>query len=298
MSDTNAAAEVVADVAEEVADQATHVAEVSRDLSGRSLGLAFGGFVVGVGLGAAVGYILASRRLETKYLQIAEDEIAEMRKHYKAKMVALESNTDKGDLEKIVRERGYATEDEPTTTPPMAVTPPLSVVEAVAEEEDEEDEDEDEEVPAVETQAEFEARERNAFREFGDANRDPGEWDWHAERSRRSPLRPYVIHIDERDEREGYDGVTFTYFEADDVLCNERDEVVNEEDREKLLGEANLDKFGHGSNDLNCVYIRNDQLQMIFEVCKSPNSYVHEMGLEPEIRHSDRRRERMTFDDE
>jgi hypothetical protein len=108
-----------------------------------------------------------------------------------------------------------------------------------------------------------------------------------------------VIHREERDEADAYDSVTFTYYEADDVICNERDEVIPEGDRERIFGEANLEKFGHGSGDATTVYIRNDQLEMDIEVIRSPNSYAEEVhGFEPEIKHSHRRRERTPSDDE
>jgi hypothetical protein len=287
--------EVVAEVAEEVADQATHVAEVSRGLSGRDFGLVFGGLVVGAGVGGALGYIFAERRLDAKYAEIAAEEVAEMREHFHAKEVAREQEAGKGDLEEIVRERGYIPEEE-ESAPPMVVTPPIAVVERAEEVRDEEAEPE----PAAEAEAVDEAPEpvtRNVFRDQAAPPKD--EWDWHKERSQRSPLRPYVIHREERDEADAYDSVTFTYYEADDVICNERDEVIPEGDRERIFGEANLEKFGHGSGDATTVYIRNDQLEMDIEVIRSPNSYAEEVhGFEPEIKHSHRRRERTPSDDE
>lgn len=282
MSTTDTATEIVAEVAEEVADQATHVAEVSRALSSRNLGFGFGGFIIGAGLGGALGYIFCKRKLEVKYHQIAAEEVAEMRQHYNEKIVALE-NTEKPKLEDVVRDHGYAPEP---TEPPMAVTPPTAVVEAAKEVVEDEpeviEEDPEPEVRNVFQQAEVEDH-----------------WDYYAERAKRSPLHPYVIHRDEREEQHAYDGVTFTYYEEDDVLCNERDEVVSTEDRERILGEANLTKFGHGSGDASVVYIRNDQLEMDIEVIQSPNSYAEEVhGFEPEIRHADRYRGRQPFDDE
>jgi hypothetical protein len=91
---------------------------------GSKFGLILGGFVVGAGLGGALGFYLTRLKLETKYNKIAEDEIADMRKHYRDKATALENTVAKPNLETLVREQGY-TED-----PPMAVTPPSSVVEA------------------------------------------------------------------------------------------------------------------------------------------------------------------------
>jgi hypothetical protein len=281
----NAATEVVAEAAEEVAEQATQVADISRGLSGRDLGLVFGGLVVGAGLGGAFGYFWAKRQMQTKYSELAAEEIAEMREHYNAKVRALENQTEKPKLEDIVREQGYARE---TTEPPMAVTPPSAVVEAVAEEE------------TVAEEAEAEPEVINAFEQYGDGVLP--KWDAHQERRRRSPLRPYVIHIDERQENPSYDEVEFTYFEDDDVLCNERNEIVEKDERDALVGEENLGRFGHGSNEPDVVYIRNDRLEMDIEVTRSPNSYTEEVlgyepDPEPEIRHS-HRRERMPFDDE
>lgn len=297
MSDTtDAATEVVAEVADEVAEQATHIAEVSRNASGYALRFGFGGFVVGAGLSGALTYFLVKRKLEEKYREEAAEEVAEMAKHYRDKAAALDGTAAKSSasVEDIVREKGYHRSEpqEKSTQPPMAVTPPSTVVDAAAEQDQERGPTKPAPVPIPET--------RNAFQEFGDDTKSPNEWDYHKERSQRSPLRPYVIHIDERDEGHSYEGVMYTYFEDDDVLVNEREEIMDAGDRERVVGEANLERFGHGTDDPNCVYIRNDQLSMIIEITKTANSYAQEMGFdpEPEIRHSHQRRERNTFYDE
>lgn len=286
--EVNEAGEQILEGAAEVADG---VAQMARGFSGLALS---GAFVIGAAAGAAAGYFFAQRKLQTKFEEMAEEaaeEVAEMRQHYAEKVVALENTQGKAGLEEIVRERGYASEPEPTG-PPMAVTPPAAVVEAATEDEDD----------VVETEAlPAEPQTRNVFRDVATdvSTYDTFVWDWAKERRRRTPERPYVIHLDEREEFDTYDGVTFTYYEQDDVVCNERDEVMDEEERERVLGEANLERFGHGSDDENIVYIRNDQLEMVFEVVKSPNSYAEEVhGFPPqdpsELRHSHRRH----FDDD
>lgn len=283
------ATEIVAEVADEVADQATQVAVASRGMSSRDLGLVFGGIVVGAGLGTTLGFIFSRRMLETKYNQLAEEEIEEMRQHYQDKMLAYEAVSQKPELEEIIKEQGYR------VTPPMAVTPPAAVVEAV-EEALREDEEEIEDAELVDEEPEV----RNIFREAEkiDPEELEDDWDIHRERTRRSPTKPYVIHRDERDERSTYIETTFTYYAEDDVLCNERDEVLDRDERNQLIGEANLNRFGHGSGDPSIVYIRNDHLELDFEVVLSPNSYAEEVhGL----KHSDtgrRRRERQSYDDE
>ncbi len=285
------AADGVADAMHIVGEETLAAEKAVRGLEAVNLGYFALGLAAGGAAGAFVAWRIAYRKAETKYNEIAATEIAEMREHYRQKAVALDSEASKKDLGTLVKERGYVPEEEEPGMPPMAVTPPASVVEAAGETKEE---DGVETPPAPEEDPEPEVR--NVFQD----NAPPEDnWDWAKERAQRSPLRPYVIHRDERDENDAYDAVTFTYYEADDVVCNERDEVVDEEDRERIFGEANLEKFGHGSGDASTVYVRNNQLEMDVEIVRSPNSFAEEVhGFEPEIKHSDRRRGRAQFDDE
>src|SRR3954464_14471756 len=103
--------EVVADVAESVAEEALDVANISRSLSGRDLGIGFG---FGATLGSAVTFFFVRRWLDAKYDKIVEEEIDSMRDHFRAKVeeraktVVVEVHPEeKPDLERIVQERGY-----------------------------------------------------------------------------------------------------------------------------------------------------------------------------------------------
>jgi hypothetical protein len=294
LSTTEAAAQIAEIAADGVADgmhivgeEALAAEKAVRGLERVQLGYLALGVAVGGAIGGFVAFRFAYSKAETKYSQIAADEIAEMRDHYNNKALALENRVERTSLTELVKEQGYSSEDERSVDPPMAVTPPAAVVESATEEPDE--------VVEAETVSDN-GEVRNVFREAEVVDT----WDDHRERQKRSPLKPYVIHRDERDEQNAYDEVTFTYYEEDDVLCNELDEIVATGDRERLLGEKNLERFGHGSGDASIVYIRNDQLEMDFEVVRSPNSYAEEVhGLEPEIRHADRRhRGKARFDDE
>lgn len=274
------AADGVADGLHIVGEETLAIEEATRAIDRVGLGYFALGLAAGVAAGAFSGFVVAYRKAETKYSEIAAEEIAEMRQHYSAKATALDSEAGKKDLEDIVRERGYS--PEISAEPPMAVSPPIAVTEA-AEESDE----------VVDPEPPVPQEVRNVFEE----NQVKDEWDYHQERAGRSPMKPYVIHLDERDDNDAYDEVTWTYYEDDDVLCNELDEVISEADRERIVGETNLEKFGHGSGDAQIVYVRNDNLEMDIEVIKSPNSYAEEVhGLSHSS--SPRRRERMRFDDE
>lgn len=279
-------------MSEEISDTAP---EIIREVYRNSLPFVLGGAVVGLGIGGALGYFLTRHRLETKYNQIAEDEINEMRQHYRDKTVALENTVSKPQLDDVVRDQGYS-----TTEPPMAVTAPESMVSQEDIDEIEED-DEEGEIPEDEQELIDETLEEHDIRMesrnvFENANVDD-DWDYHKELAGRSPIRPYVVHIDEKDEYE-YDSVTYSYYEADDVLCNERNEVVDPTLRDALVGEANLEKFGHGSRDPHIVYVRNDKLEMLIEITLSHNKFAEEVHGFQHSDIPDRRNRKRFFDDE
>jgi hypothetical protein len=292
------AIDVAADVAAEVAQQAEGAEEVIRSLSQVKVAYTALGVAIGSAVGSLIAFNVAYRRAEAKYSQIAAEEISEMREHYNEKVVALDLSQTKGDLEELVRERGYSTSEPETGMPPMAISPPKAVVDAAQEAAEEEEVSAEAETTVASAAQSEELEVRNLFHD----NAPPEDtWDWHEERRKRSPLNPYVIHIEERDDNAAYDSVTWTYYEEDDVLCRENDEVVSVEERDKVVGEANLEKFGHGSGDAAIVYVRNDQIEVDFEIVRSPNSYAEEVHgfdpSEPEIRHA-HRRTRVSIDDE
>lgn len=275
----------------EILEEVEPIVEAAVDSAGNSpLKFILGGLFVGLAAGGGAGYLIARRLLEEKYIQIAEDEIEEMRLFYRDKALGLENTAAKPKLDEIVKERGYSSE------PPMAVEPPDAVVEKAEQAAEAEGGDPRPPVPVV--------REENVFERDQPSPEELGaeEWDIEKERSRRTGNRPYIVHIDEVHEEEDYDSVTYTYYDADDVLCNERDDVIDQDERDVLIGEANLNRFGHGSGDPTKVYIRNDKLEMQMEIIRSPNSFAEEVhGFDPpppkELRHH-YRRERRSIDDE
>jgi hypothetical protein len=277
----------MSDVVETAEEFIEELPEVTQ--GGYGLGVVLGVGAISAGIGAAAAYFLSKRQLQKKYAELAAEEVAGMRETYHAKTIALENTVDKPALAEIIKEQGYSTE------PPMAVTPPDAVVEAAEAAQEEEGDPRPEAAEVA----------KNVFKEPKVTQEDLGmplvedTWNDEKERARRSVHRPYVIHRDEVHENEDYDTTTYTYYEEDDVLCNERDEVISKEDRDDLVGEGNLNQFGHGSNDASIVYVRNDRLEMQMEIVRSPNSYAEEVHG---FRHADytppRRRGRESADDE
>lgn len=128
---------------------------------------------------------------------------------------------------------------------------------------------------------------RKFMREGMDMTGMEDEWDYDEEMSKRTPDRPYVIHVDEfRDDNKEYSKISLDYYVVDDVVVDERNMLLPNTD--DILGEDNLKRFGDGSGDTEIVYIRNEKLESDFEVTKTLGDYVADVyGY---IEHSEKRR--------
>ena len=111
------------------------------------------------------------------------------------------------------------------------------------------------------------------------------DWNYPEEIQNRSEDRPYVIHQDEFKLGEsGYDQTTYTYYAVDEVMVEEgsRDPLTNVD---FSVGLENL-KFGHGTDDIDVVFVRNDKLELEYEICRLHTSYEEEVvgldGNEPD----------------
>ena len=224
------------------------------------------GAAAGLAAGALGGVLFALRKARKEADQYITDSVieltSEMREEYQAKMRALDARK-KEPLGEMVKDLGYAPSD--VEEPPEA-----EVVHIF---------DKDEPQP------------------------EPG-WDYEAEAAKRGQVShgydPFVIHHDEFvTNTDEYEQVSFTYFSGDDVLVDERDHRVgNILVVDDIVGLQNLQRFGHGSEDPNVVYVRNPRLEVDYKISKSEGSYAQEiLGVDDELQHSEPRRRRL-FDDE
>jgi hypothetical protein len=262
-----ATGELVEEVTGEVADHLEEVAEVTRRISGRELSFIFSGGVVGLAGGLAVGYFLTKSKLETKYAQIAEEEIAEYREHYRRKTRAHEATSEKAELEAVVKDAGYI---------PYSDVAPAEVPET------------DPEKPAVV---------ETTVNVFTQPEPETPEWDQETEEKDRSSTQPYVIHKDEykANEKE-YDQKTLAYYADDDVLANDEDRPIHT--TEGLVPSDFAEKFGHGSGDPNVVYVRCDEVACEFEIIRNNGNFAEVVhGF---LKHSEERgrRHKPRFDDD
>lgn len=233
-------------------------------------------FTVGAAVGAGVAYKVLDKKFKLKYEKIAEQEIAEAKVFYSK----LNKTGDYSDPEKLAKEvldevveeiDEYADAVKDYTSPenPTAVRVTAVQVE-------------------VEQETAQEVEERNIFVD----NRDPDNlFDLAAEVAKRDPLVPYIITDEEFLQNDPeHEQLSLVYYEGDKTLADDKDGEVPEPD--VTVGETHLALFGHGSNDANIVYVRNEKLNMDFEIARSPGHYAHEvLGLQHSDMTGSRRRE-------
>lgn len=90
------------------------------------------------------------------------------------------------------------------------------------------------------------------------------------------PDKPYVITEEEFLEGNcDYDKISLTYFELDDTLADDSEEVV---DIEETISTDIYNELSDDDEDKDW-YVRNDELQTDFEIMKVEGSYSERMGM-------------------
>lgn len=235
------------------------IEEAQAYIAEQKSALILSGVAIGFGLSIAlgtVGYVLVKKRIEAKYEAVLEEERLKMKDYY-------ERHYKKGDFEtprKTANTLGVAVEKADKSMRDYRGEGSKSITET-----------EDEKVVVVEEETEVEVTPtKNIFTD----NESSQEWDQDQENSKREahPDEPFVITDDEYNENEfDYEQISLTYFAEDDVLVDQHEKPIEEID--KIVGEGNLLRFGHGSKDNRIVYVRNNHLSYDFEVIKKDSSY-------------------------
>ena len=217
--------------------------------------IVIGGTFLGLVVGAVAGYFTAKYKLEEKYAAFASDEIAQA-KVYLGELYKDRIKTPADALKEVEESPPADDETLRRVIKGLRYAPPGVVVQ---------------EVPKI----------VNIF-----DGRDDSDSDFHEEEPEDGS--PHVISLAEYTAGEkNYTQVSLTYYAADEVLVEDGDIPV--ENHDMLVGIANLDKFGHRSRDPKVVYVRNDKLQIDYEICKSEGSFAEEVhGIiqprEPKVR--------------
>lgn len=237
------------------------------------------GLVVGVGL----GFLICRSVLIRKYEDMLDTEVALTKEYYSnlvpdVREVFLPDSAKKPDVIVI----------EPDTDSSEALVERLNYQRISSDEPDE---------PVI-TQT------KKSIFDNDDEEQDIGEEienDKFDEMPEPDPDNPYIIPVSEwHEEWVGpvrYEKVSFTFYEEDDTLIDEANNVISNVD--ELVGKANLARFGFGSDDEDLVFVRNQILETDFSIERDTGSYALKiLGLKPEYIHPEEPRRNKKRTDE
>ena len=246
-------------VIEEVASNLEEASQAVRMLNPKALTFLAAGIIMGGSIGLMIGRRWGRESIKAEAFKQSEEEITKIREYY--------ARQEKPPLEEVIIEKGY--EGEIQTSPPERPLPPPvpNVSEAKSE------------LQKVDPQTVVEKITKVYRTEEAQKDKHDG-WSYPYELSQRDFGAPHIIHQDEYTTNEtGYNQTTYMYYEGDDVLADSDDTVLF--NRENLIGQRALEKFGHGSDDRNYVFVRNPELELEMEIIRVPGRYeVEVQGLD------------------
>ena len=198
--------------------------------------------------GAATGALICFALLKEKYEALANEEIKNMKDYYQKEMENIDDAYEE-ELDNLINTMNRDIREEKKTY--------VDYVKKYSPEEIIKDKYYDMPYPDVIDED---------YHEDDGPPEDPPENDLQYE-------EPFVISREEFDE--GYphfDKITITYYENDDVLADEQDEVIP--DIEAVVGYDSLGRFGDMSDDDCVVYVRNGRLGADYEIVLAQESYT------------------------
>lgn len=280
--------EKVADVVPDALDTGVHVTTEGgrkiirffRNPKNAAISVVVLSTAAGAGLGL-LGYKLMKKRLEAKYQSILEEKLEEesasLRRFYAKRAKADEFATPAAAAEALlVGEAAQALRDY---SGGAVISEEQQTIEEVAPPKQETPSNEDELAALRErmrsgTPVAVEEDARNNI--FVDG-RPLQDFDYESEVLNRNTDEPYVISHDEFMENENdWTQSSLTYYNGDDTLADEAEMPIP--DIEAMVGSENLAKFGYGSNNRNVVYVRNEKVQMDFEITLSEGKFGDEVA--------------------
>lgn len=243
--------QVIETVAEEIAENLEEAAEVTRMIDTRAVGFFLGGIGVGVAIGFYFGHRWNKEKIKAEAFKQSEAEVEKIREIYRSSTETVRVVPEKPGLNEVIEERGYSQkvmdeEVERPTRPPVPVS------------------------PSSPAKSLFPEHEPSLAKETG-KSKDDG-WSFTEEIAQRDHIKPYILHQNEFTERQtDFNQVTITYYAIDETLTDEEEEIIINPDT--VVGLENLMKFGHGADDFDVLFVRNESLQMEFEICRVNESY-------------------------
>lgn len=255
-------AEEAAEIAvTEVANNLEEAARAVRRFDPKMLPVLAGGILIGIGIGYMIGKRRGREAAWYEASEKAENDVDRIRKYY------TERQREKPPLEEVIVEKGYEGETQASAPSERPLPPPVPII------------PEAEDLQKIDPQAVMRKITRTYRTEEAEKDKHDG-WSYPYELSQRDFSKPHVLHQDEFTTNEtGYTQTTYMYYAGDDVLADTDGMVLN--NRVNLIGQRALEKFGHGADDRNYVFVRNPELELEIEIIRVPGRYeVEVQGLD------------------
>lgn len=236
-------------VVEEVADNLEEIAEATRRISGRGVGIFLGGVAIGVAAGFYFGYRYNKEQIKAQAFKESQEEIDKIRESYNAKLLVA---VPKAAVASIVEEKGYERPGNIDYSRPLPAPVPVR-------------DNRGEGTPPTPPTVIYD----------GGKDKNHG-WNYAKELNARDPSVPYIIHQDEYTQNETeYTQQEYRYFAEDEILVDEDNTVIF---FENVLGSEEILDWGHGADDIDVIHIRNDRLQVDAQVTRVAGSYEEEVA--------------------
>lgn len=218
---------------------------------------------LGAGVGLVIGYKIAEKRLGDRFERRLEEETADMKEFYTSVKQKYDSPEEAA--------AALIPKTESTVEDPRVKTQKIQYNKIVKEQKYVGDGDGDDGLEEFKEGCEIEeVVHKNVF----ESTRVEGE--------------PYIINQDDFMANEtGYEQATLTLYTKGGVLTDQRDDVIDNAD--DVVGKLSVSNFGEGSSDPNVVHVRNEKLEMEFEVVKSERSFEEDVLGKDDVDQRDRR---------
>ncbi|UVK58717.1 hypothetical protein SEA_UZUMAKI_55 [Arthrobacter phage Uzumaki] len=227
-------------------------------------------FVSGLAIGAGATYFITKSKLEKKYKDLADEEIASV----------------KTTFERRAEERAEAKEEEFVSE----VTDADMFPDTFASDADLFDK------PEVLTEAET-IQYNKIVTNYRPKDSPLAQ--------KRSPEAPYLITAEEfmEDGIHEDEKVVLTYYDECGTIADEDDDIMEPGNVAELLGNDNLKHFGENPDDVDTIHIRNEAKGLDYEIVRNQLSYAEVvLGVRDEEwdteQHPNRKRPRKMRDDE
>lgn len=135
-----------------------------------------------------------------------------------------------------------------------------------------------EKTPEEQKEAAREAADKPNIIDYSKKLAEEGYTDYSTAKEEATGHKPaYIIDQDGFDEENGYDKVTLNYY-SDEVLADDEDDIF---ENKEMLKESGFDDYLF-ENNLDEVYVRNDDLQTDYEILTDRRTYQEVSGHSPQ----------------